>query len=243
VLALKARAEQVPFPLCQRKIYHIFKHEGNGASFRYCDGEVHPDCKDWVGKPVIVTEKWDGTTVQATRHGIFKRQDNFRHGSKAKRGAPVPDRYRLDLLDIDMEDNVHIKRAVEPHLATFASLSDGLCVYFEAIGPAMGGGPTITNRTGYMILVFDFSMDGQFLPWTEIERLAVAHSLPLVSSWRLDAFEPLPVYQKLANTECYTSPPAGYASEPFEGFVIRDPDDANRIAKARKDTIVASGGQ
>jgi hypothetical protein len=34
--------------------------------------------------PVFLTEKWDGTTVQATRDGIFKRTELLQRGSAAK---------------------------------------------------------------------------------------------------------------------------------------------------------------
>lgn len=234
--SLEHRASKIQFPLCQRKIHHIFRHEGSGHSFHYVPEEVHPDCKDWVGSPIIVTEKWDGTTVQATSEGIFKRADNFKRGSQAKRGVSASDRYRLELLDLDAEENVHIRQAVAPHLAALAALEEGLCVYFEALGPGMGGGPGISARNAYALLVFDFSVDGRFMLWPDVERLARQYDLPLVHSWRLESFDPAMLYRQLTDYARYAVFPPTFSEEPFEGFVLRHLADADRIAKARKDT-------
>jgi hypothetical protein len=42
-----------------------------------------------AGMPVFLTEKWDGTTVQATRDSIFKRTELLQRGSAAKFDSSV----------------------------------------------------------------------------------------------------------------------------------------------------------
>lgn len=64
----------------QRKIFHLFRHTGTGATFSY---EPPPrfnseQCGFGGSGPspsIFVTEKWDGTTMQATSTHIFKRLD------------------------------------------------------------------------------------------------------------------------------------------------------------------------
>merc|ERR1712187_443661 len=67
----------------QRKIFHLFQHSGNGDSFCY---EPPPRLNlEQTGfgagadpcPAVYLTEKWDGTTMQATSNGIYKRLDLF----------------------------------------------------------------------------------------------------------------------------------------------------------------------
>ncbi|CAJ1397713.1 unnamed protein product [Effrenium voratum] len=97
---LKAAEEQAPQPLIQRKIFHLFQHAGSGPTFHY---EPPPrlnskDCGFGEGKdphpPVYITEKWDGTTMQATSRHIFKRLDLW---GRRRDGDPSQ-RYSIRLL-------------------------------------------------------------------------------------------------------------------------------------------------
>jgi len=79
-------------PLCQRKTLHLLSYAGNGQNFRYispdengfglnakdldvsgsgCDLSITPDSN----LPLYLTQKWDGTTCQATCQAVFKRLD------------------------------------------------------------------------------------------------------------------------------------------------------------------------
>jgi hypothetical protein len=99
---------------------------------------------------VILTEKYDGTTVQATKYGVFKRKDKFQVGDLRKHDV-VDESERYDVERIDLENgckhgiNLYIKQAVLPYLEIFKQFDkeendngvDGggeLCCYFEAYG-------------------------------------------------------------------------------------------------------------
>ncbi|CAE8673519.1 unnamed protein product, partial [Polarella glacialis] len=147
-IQMKAQEEALGsrLPLIQRKIFHLFHHVGSGPTFHY-EPPARLNAKDCgFGQgdnphpPVYVTEKWDGTTMQATSTHVFKRMDSW---GKRRDGQDPADRYDLRLLA--WRDKEHwrgldfagadprVFEALSPHLDKLASLEEGLCVYFEAV--------------------------------------------------------------------------------------------------------------
>lgn len=121
----------------QRKIVHLLASEGGDESFRY-RRQLSTDADAFVtGKEVFFTEKWDGTTVQATRDGVFKRKELLQRG--AKNGAGEAERYDIERIDLSDPACKYIAAACAPHLAAFKQLAPGLCVYFEAVGSRIAG--------------------------------------------------------------------------------------------------------
>jgi hypothetical protein len=155
------------------------------------------------GDMVTLTEKYDGTTVQATNKGVFKRKDNFQQGDRRKHASSEHERYSLERLNLEDDSscsaglNGYIKEAVKPYFAQFAQLEDGLCVYFEAIGTNIQSrfGLDLNGERWHDIRVFDFTFKGKFLPWQQTVQLAKKYNLPLVKY-----YEPQPLsYEKLVN--------------------------------------------
>merc|ERR1712070_796170 len=109
------------------------------------------------------TEKWDGTTMQATSRHIFKRLDLW---GKRKNADPSQ-RYDLRLVGwraedgrwrgldfIDADSRLH--QAITPYLHQLEKLDDGLCVYFEVVHTDIN--VTFKHLPGFAdIRVFDFS--------------------------------------------------------------------------------------
>ena len=211
----------------QRKIQHLLASSGTGTAFRY-----HPRLSAAAGlaegDAAFLTEKWDGTTVQATRDFVAKRFDNFKAGDPRKHAAPEEQRYRLERLD--WGDNAHreIKRAVAPHKGALGRLAPGLCAFFEAVGPK------IQARYRHLpsshgIRVFDFARDGRFVGWRETVSLAAEYGLPLV------AYEEVPALSLGALLERLGQPNLTYAGADaaLEGWVLRGAGAANAAAIAK----------
>lgn len=251
---LKAIEDSAPRPLIQRKIFHLFCYAGNGDSFHY---EPPPqinaaDCSFGEGldphPPVFVTEKWDGTTMQATSRYIFKRLDLW----GKRKSADPSQRYDLRLVAWRGEDDcwhgldfidadARVREAVTPYLDRLAKLDDGLCVYFEVVHTDIN--VTFKHLSGFAdIRVFDFSQkssssstarpsSGRFLPFEETIKLAERFALPLVG-WELHScLDAIRIWNELvqaAQGRQYAS-----AAAQLEGFVVREAGDGDRIAKAR----------
>jgi len=256
---LSAVEAKVRRPLVQRKIFHLFQFAGSGPNFHY---EPPPrlnaaQCGFGDGaRPhpaVYVTEKWDGTTMQATSTCILKRLD-LRAGKRSK--LDPADRYDLKLIAWRSQDiggkwhgldfidaDERVAEAVTPHLSKLEAMADDLCVYFEVVHTDIN--TTFKHIPGFAdIRVFDFSRmpsseaaQGQFLPFEETIALAKDLRFPLVG-WchhaQLDAAE---VWAQLheAKTQKYDGVPA-----PLEGFVVREAGRGERIAKARVEHLHTS---
>lgn len=125
----------------QRKIHHLLSHTGSGDTFVYHrELAGGPASAFRAGEEVFLTEKWDGTTVQATCDGIFKRKELLQRGSSAKFECKG-EAERYDVERINLEDPAHkyIAAACSPYMDIFASFPKGLCVYFEAVGSRIAG--------------------------------------------------------------------------------------------------------
>jgi len=254
---LKAAEESAPSPLVQRKIFHLFQHTGSGPTFRY---EPPPrlntkDCGFGKGPEpfpaVYVTEKWDGTTMQATSTHIFKRLDLW---GKRKDGADATQRYGLRLLawreqgpaenwkGLDFADSdPRILEALRPYLARLATLEPGLCVYFEAVHTDINA--NFKHLPGFADMrVFDFSRageageEGRFLPFDETIALSKQYGLPLVAWEKKPKLSAEEIWSELL---AVASGPRNYstAPAPLEGFVVREAGAGGRIAKARAEQL------
>jgi len=151
-------------PRVQRKTLHFFETKGKYKEFRYVDDPVKLNQKIlWRQcEPLYLTQKWDGTTFQATRDAVFRRID--RKFSKAKwRGKSKPkssqlnsrpkssnqlsdERYDLSLIawydeasqswkgldSFDQTEGVLVD-CLQPYLSRFRLMEKRWCVYFEAV--------------------------------------------------------------------------------------------------------------
>lgn len=252
--ALQEEENRAPQPLIQRKIFHLFAHVGTGPTFHYKPPATlnTKDCGFGGGEvphpPVYVTEKWDGTTMQATAKHIFKRIDL----QGRKRGTDPSQRYGLRLLawrdegksewcGLDfIEADERFLEALKPYLAKIAALEDGLCVYFEAVHTDINA--NFKQLPGFAdIRVFDFSRSaggsGKFLPFSETIELAKRYDLPLVGYEYRQKLSAEEIWSDLsaAQTRHYAT-----AAALLEGFVVREAGEGGRIAKARVEQLAAA---
>lgn len=231
--APKTKAKPIVMPVTQRKIHNLLDHVGSGDTFELLK-QLNPKVGLEIGTEVYLTEKWDGTTVQATNQGIFKRFDKFKKGDPKKHKATEEERYGLAQIDLDDPSHKYIAKSVSNYVDKFKSLKDGECVYFEALGPRIGARykhiPDFQD-----IRVFDFSRNGKFLAFEEAIVLAEQYELPLVA-YRTESLDIARVIQILDDPLCYEDVDA-----PIEGFVIREAgfelEDGGKIAKFRVDDI------
>lgn len=255
---LEVAEKAAPKPLVQRKIFHLFCHAGSGESFHYEPpprlnaeqtgfgegADPHP--------AVYVTEKWDGTTMQATSTHIFKRLDL--RGKKKK--ADPSERYDLRLVAWRAEDGTwlgldfadadsRVSQALSPYLSKLAALEDGLCVYFEVVHTDINA--AFKHLPGFAdIRVFDFSRapacspqkappSSGFLPFEETIRLAGQYSIPIVGWERYARADADTLWRELDNAaqgRHYVT-----VAAQIEGFVVREAGVGGRIAKARVEQV------
>lgn len=227
------KPKAVTLPLTQRKISNLLDHVGSGDTFEY-HMKINPQIGLEAGVEVHLTEKWDGTTVQATNEGVFKRIDKIKKGDPKKFKASEAERYDIVHLDLDSPQNKHIAKATKNYLESFSKLKNGECVYFEALGPNIGA-RFKHLKDFWDIRVFDFSRDGKFLSFEEVIMLAEEYELPLVA-YRTEILDVERIIQILDDPLCYDDIDA-----PLEGYVIReagfDIEGGGKIAKFRVDDI------
>eukprot|EP00929_Paragymnodinium_shiwhaense_P092783 TRINITY_DN5277_c0_g2_i1.p1 TRINITY_DN5277_c0_g2~~TRINITY_DN5277_c0_g2_i1.p1 ORF type:complete len:371 (-),score=128.23 TRINITY_DN5277_c0_g2_i1:274-1386(-) len=247
---LKRAQKEAPIPLVQRKIFHMFEHRGSGDKFCYAPPPRLNAAQTGFGAgevpnpAVYITEKWDGTTLQATNTHIFKRLDLW---GKRKNGADPSQRYELRLiawrgaetnaewcgLDFIAADP-HIAEAVGPYLQLFEKLEDGLCVYFEAVHSKINA--TFRHLEGFAgIRVFDSSRGDKFLPFEETIELAETIGMPLVAWQQVAELTAAELWRQLceASQQQYSGVPAA-----LEGFVVREAGaEGWRIGKARVENL------
>jgi hypothetical protein len=251
---LEVAEKAAPKPLVQRKIFHLFRYAGSGESFHYEPPPRFNAEQTGFGEgadphpAIYVTEKWDGTTMQATSTHIFKRLDLW--GKKKK--ADPSERYDLRLVAWRAEDgtwrgldfadaDARVSQALSPYLSKLEALEPGLCVYFEVVHTDIN--VTFKHLPGFAdIRVFDFSrapaassQEARFLPFEETIRLAEQCGLPIVG-WdhqpRADAGALWQQLSDAARGRHYASSPAQ-----IEGYVIREAGAGGRIAKARVEQV------
>mmetsp|Transcript_3631 Transcript_3631/g.9173 ORF Transcript_3631/g.9173 Transcript_3631/m.9173 type:complete len:342 (+) Transcript_3631:70-1095(+) len=247
---LEAAEQETAFPIVQRKIFHLFQFSGNGLKFHYQPPPRFNADQTGIGPGtcphLYLTEKWDGTTMQATKHAVFRRLD-----LATKRKGEAQDasqRYTLRLVawrdpstctwnGLDhIEADVYIAEALRPHLQNFEALEDGVCVFFECVHTHIQA--RYRQLEGLAdIRIFDFARCGEngqwdsasFVPFEETIQLAEQYRLPLVG-WELvddaDASSLWKELEEAKNKEYKT------AAAPLEGYVVREASGAG-VAKAR----------
>jgi hypothetical protein len=218
-------------PRTQRKIVHLLDSSGTGDTFRYYN-KLNRKAQFLEGDSVYLTEKWDGTTAQATNAGVYKRLDLLKKGDPRKATASESERYMLEKLDLEHNKNRWIREAVQEYTSVFQSLPDGVCVYFEAIGTSIGGRFKHLDEF-HDIRVFDFARDDKYLSFDDTVALATEYSLPLVHYDELTDLTVAGVIEQLSRTSrSYTDIDAE-----LEGFVVRDITDRGRVAKIRVEDL------
>lgn len=209
----------------QRKIFHLLADNGViGRGFRYLS-KINPRHSFNWAEPVLITDKIDGTTVQASATGIFKRRDLFKTGDPRKFTATEQERYTLAKLELDAPENKHIARAVSKYLDVFREIYPVIMVYFEAFGnkiQARYKGLTPDIR------VFDVALRDKFQLFEFTRRFCVGWGLPVVGGYydRLSGVSDI-----ISRLENATHSDEALKPYELEGFVLRQ---GNQIAKIRK---------
>lgn len=212
----------------QRKIGHVLKSYGTGADFTYHRELATPFD---LSKPILVTEKVDGSTMQALRGMPFKRYDKFKAGDPRKHSASEEERYRLEQCSRDKPHEQYYLDAFDLFADGFAAAASHVWIYFEAIGPKIGAryrgegeGPTIR--------VFDTAADGAFLPFGETRAIAARAGLPTVANIERTFGNLDGLLTVLAAAE---SGDPGLPKHVLEGWVLRQWDgEKELVAKIRK---------
>ena len=192
---------------------------------------------------IIATEKWDGTTMQATREGLFKRRDMIARGDPRKFNAGERERYTLIEVNIHHSSHSHLRGAVAKYLDVFARLPPGVTVYFEAVGPRIQARyrDCFANGVTGLIRVFDSSKDGVFLPFGETVKLAESLGLPMVHAFEFSA-PPAPrsendlielILKTKREAVSYSAAPELNSLVELEGYVFRCTKDSSKVAKLR----------
>jgi hypothetical protein len=168
--------------LTQRKIHNMFQSTEVSSEFRLLELLNPKTGFDLAACTIIATEKWDGTTMQATNKGIFKRRDLIKPGDPRKFEAEESERYTLIEIDIYHSGNKHLKNAMSSYLDVFKIIPDGICLYFEAVGPKIQGSFANAFKKGHggLIRIFDSSRDGLFLPFGDTVEFCAKLGLPVV---------------------------------------------------------------
>lgn len=248
---LASQAAKMVFPLTQRKIVHILQTQGQGDDFKYCGPVLNPEAPGMCeGADVWVTEKWDGTTVQATCNGIFKRLDKFSKGSKAKRSAAIADRYELRLVAwreapgvwIGLESDERIAECVRPYLSRFEQIPPDTCIFFEAVHTKIN--QAFKHLPGFAdIRVFDTATcavpcssiepgaqwpeGSQFLDFSCTIELCQQLHLPMVE-FKQHELTAEAAFSWIHEQREYTG-----VSAALEGFVLRAKGNGGAVAKLR----------
>lgn len=216
----------------QRKIHHVLASEGEDKTFRYLPVLKAPFD---LSKPILVTEKVDGSTMQSQLGEPWKRFDRFSKGDPRKRLVSEDERYELRRCEAS-------DPAMKWYLAAFDSAREAFerfgqqypnhWVYFEAMGSKIqarypGLAPTVR--------IFDVSKNGDFLSFEEAVNIVSQFGLPVVAYGKKtfntldrlleDLVAPISVYDD----------DLGLPSHQREGWVLRQ-DDGNGnevVAKIR----------
>mmetsp|Transcript_62717 Transcript_62717/g.149622 ORF Transcript_62717/g.149622 Transcript_62717/m.149622 type:complete len:420 (-) Transcript_62717:56-1315(-) len=247
---LQAAQQTTVVPLVQRKIFHLFRFAGNGPNFHYEPPARLNAEQTGLGPeecpPLYLTEKWDGTTMQATNSAVFRRLD-----LATKRKGEAQDasqRYTLRLVawrepssgrwnGLDhLEADTYVAEALRPYLHHFEAMEPDLCVYFECVHTFIQA--RYRHLDGLAdIRVFDFArcgedgswQSGRFLPFDETVALAERHNLPIVGFERHVGASAESLWKEL---EAAKSKEYKTAKAPLEGYVVREASGAG-VAKAR----------
>ena len=212
----------------QRKTYHLLADNGEtGRDFKYLPELSDKHDFNWDDK-ILVTDKIDGTTVQADASGVYQRRDLFKTGDPRKFTATEQERYALAKLDLFVPENKHIARAVSKYLGIFKELPPVIMIYFEAFGnkiQARYKGLTPDIR------VFGLTINDEFQLFEYIRSFCAERGLPVVGGYYAHLSG---VSDILSRLESATHSEKELEPYDLEGFVLRQGD---QIAKIRKSDL------
>lgn len=199
----------------QRKIYHLLESEGSEESFRYLLSLRAPFD---LARPILVTEKVDGSTMQSRNGGPYKRFDLFKTGDPRKHTASEKERYELRLCKSDDPSVKWYLAGFEAHRAAFKEFGrryPDCWIYFESLGGKIGARYKDLAPT---VRVFDVGANGLFLPFSQAVKISAEIGLPVVQH-REDVFGTL---ENLLEVLAYdTSRDGGLPPHKLEGWVLR----------------------
>jgi len=211
----------------QRKIKHLLASAGTGAEFRYLPQLAVPFD---FSRAFLVTEKADGSTMQAQDGLPYKRYDRFTKGDPRKFTASEEERYELRACTRDNPAERWYLAAFDAHQEAFARSArsaPGLWIYFEALGAKISARYPDLAPT---VRVFDVARAGSFLPFERAIEEAGAAGLPLVH-YTLTRFVGLPdLFWSLEHQQSDLVHPTTFRPYSSEGWVLRQDD---LIAKIR----------
>lgn len=212
----------------QRKIHHLLQSEGQDDTFHYLP---HLRALFDLTKPILVTEKVDGSTMQAIRGEPWKRFDRFKKGDPQKRLVPEEDRYELRPCERNDPSLQWYLKSFGVCLAQFVRFGEthpNHWIYFEALGSKISARYKNLEPT---IRVFDVSEESRFLFFEEAVTFAVDAGLPAVS-YHWETFNNLEnLLKSLAGA---TSRDCGFPPHQLEGWVLRQVQNQEEIvAKIR----------
>jgi hypothetical protein len=233
--------------ITQRKIHHLLADNGEtGHNFRYLPelNSIHKF--DW-NDPIILTDKIDGTTVQAADKRVFKRKDKFKKGDPRKREVPPGERYELVEIFPDAPEWRWVFEAYDRYKPIFKRLFNRFTVYFEAFGPKIN--KRYRGMDHHDLRVFDIVQPPAFVfgDFVDVVDFCTATGLPCVgrTSMYFKGFDTpqAALYAWLHDTDAYIehsdTPELDYYkhADPLleayelEGYVLRQ---GSEIAKIRK---------
>ena len=214
---------------CQRKIHSLMDHQGQGDTFCYFP-RLNSAVPFSEGEEVYLTEKMDGTTMQATKDGVYKR---FERTQKSKKWYALSEeeRYRLERIDLSNRSNRYIAQAIDRYFPILSNIPDGVCIYFEAIDPSIG--TRFPDLEGFdSIYVFDSARNGDFVPFGETVELCQTLRLPCVAYSRIN-ISLSRIIESLSQTNLYYTT---VSNALLEGYVVRS-INTSAAAKIRVDDI------
>ncbi len=211
----------------QRKIFHLLADNGiSGANFGYLP-QISSRHKFDFSKAFVITDKIDGTTVQADNRAIYQRRDKFKSGDPRKFSASEAERYFLVELNKNGSENKWIFEAVEPFQSKMKQMLDDLVVYFECFGSKIQDRYRAFGH--HSIRIFDFALHDDYLPFEETLQKCTSFNLPNVG-YDLRHFDD--IFELLASFK--NAEHIDPELKPFilEGWVIRQGDQIAKIRKA-----------
>ncbi len=199
----------------QRKIHHLLQSQGEGATFRYFPELRAPFD---LSKPILVTEKVDGSTMQSSNGEPWKRFDRFSKGDNVKRLVSEEERYELRRCE---KEDPSVKwylagfDAYREQFVEFGRQYPHFWIYFETLGAKIG---TRYKDLSPTVRVFDVGDHLGFLPFLDAHRAAFEIGLPVVA-YRLEVFGSLSNLFEALRTD--TSRDGGFPAHILEGWVLR----------------------
>lgn len=212
----------------QRKIVHLLNNNGlSRDQFRYVP-IMHPTHQfDW-DKPIYVTDKIDGTTVQQQHNVIYKRKDRFKKGDPRKYTATEKERYILLPLNPLASEWHWIFNACTSYRHIFDQLHS--VIYFEAFGPKINA--RYRDLPVHDIRVFDMSSGEDYFPFKWSLVMCEKLSLPIVGNIQKSFHRG--ICQLIDELSAATHADPTLTDYELEGWVLRQGED---IAKIRKSDL------